>query len=763
MKKAQFLLLLLIGIGALAISYVVRQGVSASEWKTFDLAKVSFDTSGVPTIEAQDWTTLAKAQGYVVASERLWQMDLYRRAGSGKLAEWFGEKALPRDVTQREENWLGIVDEAVQKLPEDQRRSCEAYADGVNRFIDDHPKHWGIEYAFMRVTPEPWQCRDSLLILMNMAEDLTTSSDNDLLKMQWKSLLTPGWFEFLFPASHPWNVPTFGEKNDHGPALPQLSEALPKTPLVIQEASLRDSPKDIALGSNNWAYRGKKGFYLANDPHLGTRVPQLWYALRLRISQNEWVVGASIPGMPGVIIGMNQDLAWAFTNTGEDVDDWLIENVDMEKKTYMVHKSDGSAVATPLLERNFVIEVKGKGPYHGTSLATHRGPLKKIEWGGKATYASRQWIALFAEMLRLPSEALDRSRNWDEFNQAIDQMRTPSQNVVFMDRQGAIGYRTSGTGVMRRIDGRLPMEADQGEWLGFQPPSARRRKWIPRPENQSADHQFLGTANERVWIDGFSHSWYPDDRKMRMTQVLASRDDLDRQAMEALQRDTVGPYYQLVLNWVGAHSPQVPEETKNTWKNWDGAGESNPKFFTQAVKAEQILVQTLLSRVRLAKGDALKELDYNTELKNAWTINLLNTANGMRLFGLEDEAIATAIADIILDDKRLGPLYSETNHWKAQHPFVKAIPVLGAMFAVNTPAMKGFRGVLRIERPDHAASMRMVWDLSNPQNSSWVFPVGQSGHVWNAHFKDQQDYWFGDKTLPVFPEGLRQSFFITGG
>lgn len=746
-----FVVLGIIGIVALACAFVTRQGVSTREWKNFDLAQVQFDSRGIPTITNPDWTSLFRAQGYVVASDRLWQMDLFRRASAGRLAEWFGAKAVPHDTERRLEDWMGVADQAVLELPTDQRHTCEAYAEGVNRFIQDHHRRWGIEYAFLRETPESWRCRDSLLILMSLAADLTESSDRDLHYMQWKSHLSPEWFRFLFPSSHPWNKPMFGTKTDAGPSLPGPKEFLPQKPLQLQTAS-SSQPSEVALGSNNWAYRGKKGAFLANDPHLNSRAPQLWYAVRLKISESEWVVGASVPGLPGVVLGMNQSLAWAFTNTGEDVDDWLIEKVDLQSKTYEVRLSGGQTTKLSIQGRPYEIKVKDKEPVRGTAPFTHRGPLRKLNWGGATHYASRQWVGFHPEVLRLPSEAINRAKNWDDFNAAMDEMRIPSQNVLVLDRGGNMGYRTSGTGIERRVDGRLPMAADTGEWLGFKPPTSRLRKWVPRTNTNAVDHTFLGTANERIWLEGFSQGWYPDDRKKRMTEVLSTHNDLDRFDMEKLQQDTTSPYYQVVLHWVASHASDLDADTKGRWLAWNGNGESSPEAFTQAARAEELLVRTLMARIRDTNIEALKDLEYDVELKNAWVINLLGTPNGMNIFGLNDEQVATTLSARIRDERKTEPLYPEKNHWTAQHPFVKGIPILGRMFSINTPPMVGYKGVLRVERPDHAASMRLVWDGENPKNSTWIFPVGQSGHVWNRHYKDQQDDWFGNKTMLVFPE-----------
>ena len=757
MRQLNFLVVGILCLLVFGISWVIRQGVSSSDWESFDLARVHFDALGAPTVDAPNWDRIIEAQGYVVASDRMFQMDLFRRASAGRLSEWFGEKAVEHDVSRREDDWQGTADRAAALLPADQKTYCDLYAKGVNRFIAEHPRHWGIEYTLLRQSPEPWTCRDSMLIIISMAADLTATSWNDWIDYRWRTVVDKEWFNFLLPETYPHNHPMFGNPETEVSHIPDKSHYLPPATRVQLQTAANTQRSEGAIGSNNWAYRGTAGFFIANDPHLANRVPQLWYAMRLRVSPTDWVVGAAIPGIPGIVLGMNPSIAWAFTNTGEDVDDLLIEEVDMTSGRYVANLKDGRENWAPLIRKPWQIQVKGKASITGETILTHRGPLHKKSWQGKELWMSRQWLGLIPEMIRMPSMRLASAKDWTEFNAAIDEMRIPSQNVLFMDRKGNMGYRNSGTGVLRKQPGRFPLPAIEGEWLGFEPYSQRRRQFIEA--NLAVPSNWLGTANERVWVDGNVSRWSPDDRKGRMTQVLAGRSDLTQADMTGLQRDTTSDYFKKTLNWLLAQADNIPPDQSTRWKKWDGNAASDEVAFTEATEAERIFMQTLLARVREHfKAPDETFLEYDSELKTGWVLELLESKEGVAPFGFDNRSFANAIVSYVSDKEKLGPIHPENNHWTVQHPFAKNIPLIGQIFAVDTPPMAGFRGVLRIERPKHSASMRLVWNMSDPAKSTWVFPVGQSGHPWTSHYKDGQKLWFGDKVANVFPEGETWQF-----
>jgi len=504
-KFLTWTLILSLAVVVLALSakgvfclYAKQQVVPSSHWKTFKTAKVVFDQKGIPTLTADHWRNLIEAQGYVVASERMWQMDLMRRKASGRLAEWFGSKALAIDIRRRVEDWPGVLESASTSLPDDERLLCETYAKGVNRFIEDFEGSWGIEYRLLGDRPEPWSCRDSLAVVLTMSEVLTGYVSREAKQHRWRSHLSRDWQAFLFPRDHPWNRPLFNDSQAR--ATTELSLPAEFIDSTEGEKKVFNKLLDyISIGSNSWAARDKSHRYLANDPHLAYSVPMLWYAMRLRISPEEWVVGIALPGIPGIIIGMNPHYAWSFTTTNEDVDDLIEEKIDPGKNFYLAREDEWR----PIKEEESVIEVKDQDPVVVKVRSTHRGPLIEVE-DLPGRLFSRQWLPLKPGMLRLPVIKLNQARDWRSFNMAIDQMKNPAQNVTYVDRKGNIGIRIAGTGVIRRRSGRFIHQGEKGEWLGFEDPAARRRAFYAA---EDPVRFALPITNQRMWIDDWGHHW----------------------------------------------------------------------------------------------------------------------------------------------------------------------------------------------------------------------------------------------------------------
>lgn len=273
MKKALIIGSLIFLISAVGLSFFLLQignrTLPVSYWQNYREASISFDQWSIPTIESKSWESIITAQGFVVASERLWQMDLLRRKAGGRLSEWFGPKAFAHDKLNRSEDRIAIAKSAADLLPPEEKRTCENYAAGVNRFIKEHPENWGIEYQVLDAQPETWSCGDTLLILMEMADQLTASERIKLKANAWQKHLPNSWAHFLYPQNHRWNNPIFGSKKTSALNLPNKKDWLKPYKLTGQLINPVNIEPTYALGSNNWAYHSKEGSFLANDPHLG--------------------------------------------------------------------------------------------------------------------------------------------------------------------------------------------------------------------------------------------------------------------------------------------------------------------------------------------------------------------------------------------------------------------------------------------------------------------------------------------------------------
>jgi penicillin amidase len=719
----------------------MMQGIPGSFWAEFDLARVTIDADGIPTVEAPSWPRLIEAQGFVIAGERLWQMDLMRRKASGRLSEWFGEVSVKYDTIKQREGWAETAAEAALNLPSEDGEYCSAFANGVNRFIRDFRHRWGIEYFILGMTPEPWSCRDSLLIIMLMGEELTASADREAGQMAWKNHLSSTWQQFLFPREHPWNVPMFGAASGKLLEIPPESEYL--TAGAIPYGSNEKVPHFLAeqndVGSNSWAWQGPSKLLLENDPHLGTSVPGLWHAMRLRISAKEWVVGAALPGVPGITLGMNQSLAWAFTNTGEDVDDYLAETLSEDGNSYL-NFDLGKESWLPVRKKSFEIKIRGQEPRKIEALFTHRGPLSRVKSLNSGWY-SRRWLVLDSKSIGLPVVSLNRSRNWLELNLAIDRLTVPSQNILVADRSGNVGYRLSGRGIRRSVSGLIPETARDGDWLGFDSQDRRLRKVFPKP---AAENRVISTANQRIWIDTFGHHFSDDGRQEKIQQQLSEKSEVNSQDIGELQADTSSRFHKVLLDWILRHTKPIgvkQEEVARRWRAWNGQAQADPQTFTEAVRSEFDLTDTLLGKV---KAMFLPQNQDNPAfwctLRRAWMLRTLGIDGGMKIFGLSDTEVAAWLLSRA-SEAEASSAYYYANRWQSQHPFVGRVPVLGAFFRIAEYPQFGFDKVVRVERPRFGSSMRLIWDLSTPTESTWNFPVGQSGHVSSSHFADMQDDW----------------------
>ncbi len=740
-----------------------HQGSRAVDWKSFKTAKVEFDSDGIPTLEAPTWDALVEAQGYVVASDRLWQMDLMRRFVAGRLSEWYGDnkQTLKLDARRKQENWDAVATQTEADLPADEKRFCEAYAKGVNRFIDDNHYHWGLEYLILRVNPEPWTCKDTVLVYLSMAEDLSGKNDWETYDAVWRLSLGPKWADFIFTQSHPWNEPLFGKKVPI--QFPPPAEYLPSKPLTPEERHASAAPINESTGSNAWVWRGKTGHFLANDPHLGISVPMIWYLMRLRVSEKDWVVGAAIPGLQGIVLGMNPHLAWGFTNSMEDVDDNLKEEISDDGKLYVDKITKGQKEFLPVEEKEFFIKVRGHADVTVRARFTKRGPLSRPEHLPAGEY-SRQWLVYQRGVARLPLLEIAAATNWTEFNRAFDDMGTPAASVFYLDRQGNMGYRLSGRGVTRKVSGHVPQDAQTGQWTAVEPPEKRLRLYRPASQPVKGADARIVSANQRMWTGDFGHYFCGENRTKRIQQVLDSSDSLRLVDMEKLQRDSTSLYHQALLRWVSQHAiPGDAEEAKlvESWKPWDGSAEGNPVAFTQALHIDGAFRGLLLARLRekfLPEGS--KTLEYKWNLDNAWTLAIFQKEKGLSPFGLTEAEVATFLLGKARALGEISPdkAYNMSNRWEAQHPFAGAVPVIGGLFAIDETPQWGYSDLIRMEAHKSGSSVRLVWDLADPAKSSWIMPVGQSGHAGSTHFKDFQPKWFAGQTLKVFADPAHWGF-----
>jgi len=764
------------------------------------------DEAGVPQLVAESDHDLLFAQGYVHAQDRFWEMDFRRHVTAGRVAELFGESQVATDAFIRTLDWRGIAEQEFALLDPVSRAYYEAYADGVNAYLEERDgADLSLEYAVLGLqnpgySPEPWTPVDSIAWLKAMAWDLRSNLEDEIDRALLASELPPEEVSRLHP-DYAWgSMPTIIE----GPAgaAPAGADAAPlaetsatpaasdpvvadavAAPLASLAALLDGVPELLGpeggdLGSNSWVVSGaltESGLpLLANDPHLGPAMPSIWAQMGLHCAELRDdcafdVSGYTFSGLPGVIIGHNQRIAWGFTNLGPDVADLFLERVDGD-----TYELDGAAV--PLTLREETIEVAGGDPVTITARSTARGPIVTDIGSDFAAVAdgypaasgqpegdyqlSLQWTALTPGTTAGAIFALNRARDWNEFRAAASLFDVPAQNLVYADVDGNIGYQAPGSIPVRSTgDGTLPLPGWTSEngWSGTIP-------FDQLPSALNPARGYIVTANNAVSANGpaLTQDWdlgYRAEGIERMLQErIAAGTKLTVDDLAEIQLDTADAnatamlpvIAELALEGDAARGAELLD-------GWDGRADvdsAQAAYF--AVFWRNLLDDmfgSLPDQTRPVGGDRwfgvvdgmLREPDARW-----WTNDEERVAgrDAMLAHALEeawDEASDRMGGDP--DGWRWGRLHTltltnqsfgESGIGPIEWLFNRGPYELGGgssiVNAIGWDASLGYD-------VDWVPSMRMVVDLDDVDASRWVNLTGASGHAFHPHYADQAPLW----------------------
>jgi penicillin amidase len=517
------------------------------------------DRYGVPHIYANNEDDLYLAQGYVHAQHRLWQMELNRRIGSGRLAELFGEIALEPDRFARRLGLHRAAAAAVRTLPPHSARILDAYARGVNAFISSHRTNLPLEFTLLRLTPAPWQPADTMQWSKMMGWNLGGNWETELIRARLVARLGPeraAKLETGYDPSHPLIIP------------PGVSYKGTNLGLLEQYATLRQLSGFGLLGaSNNWVVDGSMTItgkpILCNDPHLGQTAPSIWFECHLVAGEID-VVGATFPGAPGVIIGHNRHVAWGVTNAISDVEDLYIEKFNPQNPDqyeFMGRWEDAQVYREE-------IKVKGrKEPVVEEVRVTRHGPILTTMQGsangqngeqGEELPLALRWTGFEHHDIVSALEKMALATNIDEFREALRDWDVPAQNFVFADTHGNIGYLMAGA-IPTRAKGQalLPSPGWTGEyeWTGLIP-------FEELPQTTNPPQHFVVTANNRVVDDTYpyyiTHEWLNGYRAQRIRDLLTSRGKLSLSDMAVIQSDQ----YALPAEEIVPHMMSVASRTR---------------------------------------------------------------------------------------------------------------------------------------------------------------------------------------------------------
>jgi len=498
---------------------------------------------GVPHVYAGSWTDAARVLGYLHATDRLWQMDYFRRRASGTLAEIFGRGRLSSDILMRQ---LGIRRgcEALwqsERIPPELRAELEAYAEGVNaRIAELTPETLPPMFRRLEYAPAPWGPVDSLVFLKYMCWD-QSGTDTDLWFGDMLEKLGPGVLNELWPLDRPYESPQVKHQVDRA-----------QLPAVLKTAELRPIPgaapayratlarlKDAgwlgrggAFGSNNWAVDGTKTVsgkpILCSDPHLGFSLPMLWYAAHVSV-RGENVAGVTFPGNPIVVIGHNDRIGWGITNMQSDQVDYYVETPNPDDPMQYKHRGEWKTVERVTEQ----IPVKGEDPYELHVDSTVHGPVVNRE----GRVISLCWAGLGPTTEPVAFWRINRARTLPEYLAGLDFLVTPALNMVYADADGNIALHSCGLHPLRLPgQGRVPMDGASGDydWRGTVP-----RDRLPLAVNPP--EHYVASANARVAPVGYPHylgwMWDASYRIRRLDDILGTAEKLSVEAMKAVQTD----------------------------------------------------------------------------------------------------------------------------------------------------------------------------------------------------------------------------------
>ena len=731
--------------------------------------EITRDEFGVPLVKAENEHDLMFGIGYVHAQDRLWQMDMARRIGLGRLSELFGEKTLAFDRMFRIIGIRRIAEKVEKSITPESRARLQAYADGVNAFIATHQGKYPIEFDLLRYDPEPWQPLHSIIIARLMAWELNLSWWVDLTLGAIVERLGYDKAKEIFPtypASIPPIVPSTEWQKTVGPALSFLETA-------HEYCAFRGIGGTLG-GSNAWVVSPKKSetnsVLLANDTHLQLTQPSKWYEVKLNAPEYD-VMGFSIPGVPGVVAGHNAAIAWGLTNVMADDADFYIEKIDSTDPARYIY--DGQSL--PIEQHEEEIRVRGDTLHYVVVRSTHHGPivtdittmLKKAEY---PFVASMRWTG---SDISDPIDAfnkINKAKNWDEFIAGVKLFAGPGQNFVYGDAKGNIGYWC---GVKLPIRSRansptLPLPGwEKGtEWQGFVPFEKLPHLFNP-PEG------YIATANNKIVDDTYpyhiSDLWEPPSRIQRLREVLGKQERFSVQDFEMLQNDQFSFYAKEFTPYIleacrGALDSSFGDQVLDYLSTWDFV-------FAKENVATAIFQQFL---VRFAKNVYEDEMggqlfhDYlvlvNVPLRV--TLRLVEEGSSSWFDDIHTPAVETR-DDIIrrslkeaIDTLR-SQIGDDVKNWQwgnlhtltLQHPFGLVKP-LDKVFSIgpfpygggSTSLMSGEYSLNDALTPGElakpfgvsvGASFRHIVNMANPYEYKMVLPSGQSGQVFSRHYDDQ--------------------------
>ncbi len=740
------------------------------------------DAYGIPHIYAASVEDAYFGLGFVHAQDRLWQMEMSRRIAAGRISEVVGRAGLETDRFLRTLGVRRAAQANVRNEDEKTGRVFEAYAAGVNAFLAGRPV-LPPEFWLTGVRPEPWTAVDSVSWMKIMAWDLAGNWRNELLRMRLaKTLPMERIAQFLppYPGDAPPSLPDLKRFYE---AMEQPGAALAESKRTTRANDFLDTPQGEGLGSNSWVVAGSRTAsgkpLLANDPHLGLTAPPVWYFAHLHAPGLE-VIGATLPGVPAIIVGRTDRIAWGFTNTGPDVQDLFIEKLDPSGK-YLT--PSGPRAFTVIPE---TIRVKGGKDEHLNVRISRHGPVlsdvvpEMQDLVPRGHVMALQWTALAPDDRTMEAAVeIGRATDWPSFLAAGRDFNSPQQNVIYADVDGNIGFIAAGKVPIRKPENDLkglapaPGWDARYDWAGTIPFDELPRQFNPA-------RGVIVTANQRITPPGYGYpiryGWEPPYRAKRIEDLLAAVPRHSEQSFARIQADIVSYAARELLPGMLKTEPRsaAGAQALKALAAWDATmAPERPeplifvawwREFSRGVYADEL--GDAFRRNWLYRPQFLASVLADPHGEALWCDDV-RTARRETCAEVLSQSLEAALADL---RKRYGADPGKWR-WDVAHPAhsthrpFSAVAWLAPIFDIRVPS-PGDAFTIDVGRSEltdeaepyasrHAPSLRAIYDLSDPQASVFIHSGGQSGNVLSQLYRTFAKPWAQVEYIPMITDRAR--------
>ncbi len=718
-----------------------------------DKVTVHYDSELIPHVFAQNDLDLYRAQGYITAKHRLWQMEFQTFAAAGRLSEILGETALNYDRQERRRGMDYGAEQTVIKMSEDKENLAliNAYADGVNSYINQLvAKNYPVEYKLLDYKPEAWSPKKTALLLMYMTKMLA-GGDDDIENTNALRLFGKERFDLLYPDFFDITDPIIPKETDWSYIdVPQ--NPTPENTIILDSIAETIDKPDPNYGSNNWAIAGSKSAtgnaILANDPHLGLNLPSIWFVMQLSTPDHN-AFGATLPGALAVISGFNKNIAWGETNATRDVIDWYKIEFNEDRTKYKVD-NQWKDISVRVEE----IKIKGMPSYKDSVLYTHHGPVvydKNFKSDLALAGYAMQWTGHIPGNGQMLFTELNKAKNYDEYVAALKYWVAPAQNIVFASTKGDIALWIQGLFPNKwEGQGKFLMDGSKSEndWQSF----------IPQQFNahtKNPERGFVSSANQHPVDEAYPYFVFNDGyetyRNRVINDFLNSKEKLSVQDFKDLQNNNYNlkaaelmPYMLETMDI--SNQTAAEKEIYNIAKKWqynNDMEEVGPSIWEAWWNVLYEMVWDEFD---------IKDTALNTPFTYQTIYLLKNKGDDSFMDILKTKEKETAKDLFKLSFSKA---VEKLNNWKTKNGDFKWIHYKGTYAGHLLQALPAFsrfgipigggKNIVNATSENWGPSWRMIVEMTSPPTALGIYPGGQSGNPGSKYYDNFIDDWAAGK------------------